>query len=224
MAQYQKEEIKSAILKSAQDEFIKNGFRGASIRTIADNASVKPSNIYNYYKNKEKLFHNVLLPLLTEIESGICNLENCFQSLPDIYQDVEHHHKLILTMADFIEKNRLLIGLLVFGSTGSPHEKFCDNIIKRYSELWLAFCSNKKNNNIDFFVLHNISGIWYNFIREILMHNIQGPQLRKAACDIMSFLYGGFCFLKNQARSNNCIICKNKFNENTCTDQNSQFE
>jgi hypothetical protein len=110
-------------------------------------------------------------------------------------------------MTDFIEKKRNLISLLIYGSAGSPYENYCDNYIKKYSELWLKFCCINDDTKIDPFVLHNISGIFYNFLREIIMHDITGFKLKKSACDLMSFIYGGFHFLINQARSADCSKC-----------------
>ncbi len=54
--QYEKEEIRRRILDAAKQEFLENGFEGASIRAIAAKAQTAKSNLYNYFKDKDALF------------------------------------------------------------------------------------------------------------------------------------------------------------------------
>ncbi|WBW95659.1 TetR/AcrR family transcriptional regulator [Oceanirhabdus sp. W0125-5] len=58
--QIQKEEIRNAILKVAEDEFYTHGFEKASIRKIVKLAGTTIGNFYNYFDNKEALFEAVV--------------------------------------------------------------------------------------------------------------------------------------------------------------------
>ncbi|MCK5130350.1 MAG: TetR/AcrR family transcriptional regulator, partial [Clostridiales bacterium] len=58
--QYQKEEMKNAILISAEQEFFSMGFSGASLRSIAKNAQTTLGNIYNYFENKEAILDEIV--------------------------------------------------------------------------------------------------------------------------------------------------------------------
>ena len=53
--QIQKDEIRNRILIVASNEFMKNGVKHTSIKTIADKAGVAVGNVYNYYKSKDSL-------------------------------------------------------------------------------------------------------------------------------------------------------------------------
>lgn len=61
--QIQKDEIRNRILIVASSEFMKNGVKHTSIKTIADKAGVAVGNVYNYYKSKDDLLKAVLAPL-----------------------------------------------------------------------------------------------------------------------------------------------------------------
>ena len=61
--QIQKDEIRNRILIVASSEFMKNGVKHTSIKTIADKAGVAVGNVYNYYKGKDDLLKAVLAPL-----------------------------------------------------------------------------------------------------------------------------------------------------------------
>ena len=48
------------ILNAAEEEFVHNGFRGASIQNIADRAGIPKANVHYYFKNKTNLYIAVL--------------------------------------------------------------------------------------------------------------------------------------------------------------------
>jgi len=57
-----KESVRNAIVEGAILEFFEYGFQNANMRRIADKANITVGNIYRYYKNKETLFKEILLP------------------------------------------------------------------------------------------------------------------------------------------------------------------
>jgi len=46
------------ILIAAQDEFILQGYKGATVQSIADNAGLPKANVLYYFKNKENIYHD----------------------------------------------------------------------------------------------------------------------------------------------------------------------
>jgi AcrR family transcriptional regulator len=58
--QYQKEEVRARIRKSALDEFEKYGFSGANMRRIAKGARVATGNLYRYFKSKVEIFDEIV--------------------------------------------------------------------------------------------------------------------------------------------------------------------
>ena len=63
-----KESVRNSIVEGAILEFFEYGFQNANMRRIADNANITVGNIYRYYKNKETLFKEILLPAERAIE------------------------------------------------------------------------------------------------------------------------------------------------------------
>lgn len=53
----EKEELRSAILKSAKTLFLEKGVEKTSIRNIADSIEYSPGIIYHYFKDKKEIFH-----------------------------------------------------------------------------------------------------------------------------------------------------------------------
>ena len=63
------------ILLAAQDEFITNGYKGATVQSIADLAGLPKANVLYYFKNKENIYHAVLEQTLNMWDQGIGDIE-----------------------------------------------------------------------------------------------------------------------------------------------------
>lgn len=55
------ERTRQALLDAAYQQFILRGFHGASMRAIADAASITPGGIYNHFASKDELFAAVVV-------------------------------------------------------------------------------------------------------------------------------------------------------------------
>lgn len=63
------------ILSAASTEFVLQGYKGATIQSIADRANLPKANILYYFKNKEKLYHAVLEHTLQMWDEGIGDID-----------------------------------------------------------------------------------------------------------------------------------------------------
>ncbi|MFA6071925.1 MAG: TetR/AcrR family transcriptional regulator [Janthinobacterium sp.] len=61
--QFQKDDIRGKIIAAAGETFLTQGFGKASMRAIAKKAGISTSNMYNYFKSKEKLFYAIVDPV-----------------------------------------------------------------------------------------------------------------------------------------------------------------
>ncbi|GAA5142922.1 TetR/AcrR family transcriptional regulator [Thalassotalea piscium] len=61
----------SIILAAASDEFILQGYKGATVQSIADRANLPKANVLYYFKNKENIYHAVLEETLDMWDQGI---------------------------------------------------------------------------------------------------------------------------------------------------------
>jgi len=73
--QIKKQEIEDALIRTAEEEFYKYGFRNASVRRILTKTGVSIGSFYNYFQNKEALYEKVVgseyrrfLSMMTEHE------------------------------------------------------------------------------------------------------------------------------------------------------------
>lgn len=76
-----KEDVRQRIKSAALTEFKSSGFKGASVRRIADSAQVSVGNLYCYFSNKESLFEELVAPVHAIL---LCNINHEFN--PDLFE------------------------------------------------------------------------------------------------------------------------------------------
>lgn len=70
-----REKSRVKILTVARTEFVLQGYRGATVQSIADRAELPKANILYYFKNKENIYHAVLEDTLEMWDQGIGDIE-----------------------------------------------------------------------------------------------------------------------------------------------------
>ncbi len=63
------------ILVAAQEVFIIQGYKGATVQSIADSAGLPKANVLYYFKNKENIYHAVLEQTLDMWDEGIGDID-----------------------------------------------------------------------------------------------------------------------------------------------------
>ena len=86
------------MLAYARVLFWKKGYNGTSMRDIANAYGCRPSNIYNFFPNKESLLYEVLMDEMEYVVKPIRHLENDTTMSPveQLRLLIENHIKLTL--------------------------------------------------------------------------------------------------------------------------------
>ncbi|UKS25941.1 TetR/AcrR family transcriptional regulator [Paenibacillus sp. HWE-109] len=116
MVQVLKEELRQAILRAAEDEFMQHGYAAASVLHIAKKVGVSVGNLYRYYAGKEALFDSVVNPVFQELEKVISTHGSQPPSEAHIFE------LIVGAMTDITEKLRIPLLILIDSSKGTKHE------------------------------------------------------------------------------------------------------
>ncbi len=115
-----KESVRNAIVEGAILEFFEYGFQNANMRRIADNANITVGNIYRYYKNKETLFKEILLPAERAIDDlGNFDIEINITAIKTI-DDV---NQLVAFLMSVLKPYTREIYIMTLDSSGSHYVK-----------------------------------------------------------------------------------------------------
>jgi len=196
--QIQKEDIRRIILKIAREEFIEKGFKDTSMRTIAQKTGVGLSNIYNYFRNKDEIFREVLAPVLAVLKE-ITDSHNTEKNLTiDVFYSQEYLKRNIEMFVDIILKYRDELRILFFKSYGSALEDFTEEYIDENTRIGLEYLRLMKdrypelNINISDFFIHAMTSWWLNTIGELIMHDLSRNELERFLTDYMEYSTGGW--------------------------------
>ncbi len=197
--QTKKTNIQDTILKVARKSFLEHGYRNTSMRTIAKEANVTLSNIYNYFKNKDEILEVILQPVLTDMEHMLSRykdpyyITNNWVEINDVSEmdEFNDHVKFILTY-------RKEFDLLLHKCSGSKYENIKDYFIDRYtasSRDYLQLMKEKYpqvNKEISDFFLHTTAAWWIQIVSEIVSHHLNEEEIFQFLKEYMTFGTGGW--------------------------------
>ncbi|MBN2039804.1 MAG: helix-turn-helix transcriptional regulator [Spirochaetes bacterium] len=193
-------------MRESRKEFQEKGFAGANIRDIANKSNVSIGNIYNYFPNKDAIFHEIVKPTLTAIEKTI-KIYSEMNYLDDDYQwSLEYHLKFVDQIANFLDSHRENLKLILFKSEKSKLGSFKEDFLEWYTELMNRNMAILKKefpdeiNNISDFFIHTVTSFYLNVVIEILMHDLKLEEMQKNLRELMMFLYHGWDSLMNNEK------------------------
>lgn len=196
--QIKKKDIHNTILRIAKDEFLKKGFKNASMRNIAEKAEVGLSNIYNYFRNKDEIYKEVLSPLINEFDDIVVEHNSPKYLSVEIFDSEEYYKQNTKMFVDLAEKFRLELRLLLFYSQGSSLENFREEFIERNTSVGTEFLIKMKekypyvNINISSFFIHTISSWWVTIIGEIVTHDLTHVEIEQFISEYIRYGTAGW--------------------------------
>ncbi|OCL25457.1 hypothetical protein U472_14010 [Orenia metallireducens] len=110
---------------------------------------------------------------------------------------------MMLVSTDFVEDNRELLNLLLFKAHGSSLENYGEELIEWHTDRWYSYIEKNDMVSLGKFIIRNIIAVFYNLIKEILLHDIRGQELKQAAMEMMTFFYSVWNGLIEWKKDNN---------------------
>ncbi|OXS52784.1 hypothetical protein B1A99_32740 [Cohnella sp. CIP 111063] len=121
-----KEEVRSAIVLAAYEEFRQSGYSEASMRRIAAAAGMTSGNIYRYFRNKEDLFDAIVGPLYSEYsryaEEYLKTAEAIVTDGWDVQARISFFDRVQDTLVGLLKASGPSLLLLLCRSEGSKYE------------------------------------------------------------------------------------------------------
>jgi len=133
--QVKKDEIRDEILRAAVNEFLKRGFKNASMRTIATKSNTTLGNLYNYFDNKEAILDAAIgdtpeqiLQVLKEHQEAILTEDFSKEQMEENFNELIEAYMPRFFPIDILLSNSFLI--LMEGCEGTKYA--------HYRELFLS--------------------------------------------------------------------------------------
>ncbi|PIF05673.1 MAG: TetR family transcriptional regulator [Draconibacterium sp.] len=196
--QIQKKDVRKNILIVARKEFLEKGFKDASMRSIAKKADVSLSNIYNYFRNKDKIFREILSALLNTINRVMEEHNSPSHISVDILSSDEYMRSQIDMFVELIDNYKDDFKLLLFKSSGSSLANYREEIIELQTRVGKEYIGLMKekfpsiNGEISDFFIHTMSSWWMSIISELVMHDLSHRELERFIREYMEFGAAGW--------------------------------
>ncbi len=192
-----KDDKYGAILNAARDEFVKEGYKGASMRSIARGAGVGLSNLYNYFNGKDELYAAVVGPVKDEWFAFITRLlaeENIDSDMLLIFG---HCEEVVDDYICMIERYKEELRLLLFHSDGSSmcgfREAFTDHITQaNYGYMVSERKYLPELKNISVFFIRVMSAWLVSVIGEVVTHDLDRDAMREFFKEYFRFTFAGW--------------------------------
>ncbi len=124
-----KPERRDCILSAAQNEFIRNGYEGASLNTIVGEAGISKGSLYYYFEDKTDLYLTVISQVMSVLQKNIGGI-GVGEFSDDFWGDIKEYTRKSLRMIkenpDFV---RLARGLFSLISSGNIPDSVAEVII-----------------------------------------------------------------------------------------------
>ena len=141
-----KEDIRGRILAVAEQRFGQQGYSKTSMREIAGAVGVGVGNIYNYFRNKDELFCEVVRPVLHAMEAMLQEHHGIRGEDVMTMRSEKYLKACIDEYVSLIETHRSLLEILLFRAQGSSLEHFRESYTDRSTGLvkaWFAAMKKK---------------------------------------------------------------------------------
>lgn len=194
--QTQKEYILSAIVESAKKEFLENGYRNTSLRTIAKNSGVTLSNIYNYFSDKDALFCFLFKPVFDEVKDAMKYMED-LEASEQLHNEIAHLNMLDV-LIEFINRNRDLLKCLLFNAEGSSLYGSQDKILLWFADLMentferITKEIHQQNEKPTELFFHLLGSLWVHLLEDTLKRDLSAEDIKINAQEVMKFVYHGW--------------------------------
>jgi len=181
MAQILKEEIRKKIQETALNEFIKKGYLNTSMREIAKGSGIAVGNVYNYFKDKEKLYETLVMPVYRSINE-------IFNTQPE-NMNLSGIEKKLMQFIEIYKENKNVFIMLIDNSNNTKFEKMKEIIIENFSiavNRWKNI-SNGINEKTDIFI-RAFSSSYINGVISILSEKNEEEIKLKILYEYMVFM------------------------------------
>jgi AcrR family transcriptional regulator len=205
--QIKKEYTREQIVTVGKGVFLRKGFAKTSMRDIAKGCGIGVSNIYNYFNSKDELFRHIVTPLTTELERMMHDHHNVRDHEQFMkYARGENNELMMDHVQEYlsmINNHRDELKLILYQAQGSTLENYIDVYTDECTKEVLKFMKAFKRSYPDFRVnlspfTYHIHMVWmFNFISEIIKHDLKPREMKKAIEDYIQFEFSGWRAIMN---------------------------
>lgn len=194
---------KEDILAAGKEEFLKKGFKDASLRDIAAAAGVTTGAIYGYYPDKNALFTALVEPCASHFRQRFYTAQEDFTKLPQqeqIRSMSQYSSMELAELLEYIYRHFDSFRLLVCGSAGTGYEEYLESLVEVEAKATARFVETLRQNGynpaqLQPNLIHILSSAYFSAVFETVAHNMSKQEADEYVDQITTFFTAGWSML-----------------------------
>ena len=186
--------VTEALLESAKKEFLEYGFHNANLRRISADSGVSTNSIYTRFGDKSGLFDAVVRPaadgLMQIYLASISEASECgsVQTAADMGSSGTD------MVLKYIYDNLDAFRLIFCKSAGTEYERYFDKLAETEEKYYKVFAEQYSRNGrrVSDFFIHVVCRSGWQYIYEVVSHDIPYEEAREFMECIRQFNYAGW--------------------------------
>lgn len=202
--------VTEKLLEYAMHEFLTNGYNGASMRTIAENAGTTPRAIYTRYEDKEGLFCALVEDSANELRDFFEKHMQAYSQRPveeqkELFHDEEfenEHKGYMQSMIDLMYDRFDAFKLLICCAEGTKNSRFIEDIAELDEKYTLKYIEDTGNDVISSgragkLLIHQLCGSYMYGFFEVIRHDMTKEEAQTHIAQLQDFFSHGWDKLFN---------------------------
>lgn len=194
------ERTREKILDTAIKHFLRDGFSGASLRSIVKDAGLTTGAFYKYYPTKEMLFDALIDPYIEHIYEIYDEIIDDFEKLSAHDQTNNMSNAAndgTNQMIDYIYEHYDHFRLLFKCGDSGKYEAFIHNMVNKEMKATKKYMQIMKEAgmdllNVDESLMHMIYTGFFSFVLQIVEHDMDKKIAKKNVHQLKEFNTGGW--------------------------------
>ena len=195
MNQNDRENSKELIIRAGKQEFLKYGYKGASLRNICKQAGVTTGAFYFQFENKEQLLDEILRPVITNFSAMV--QKSTMEEFGGESSSADGDEQMLEMLWNYKEECQILLE----GTAGTAYEKVFEELQEGLRQGFLLFFGKYGISDVDEKLLDVIVRMRVESYLTIIRKEYTLEETKKLARQIGIYCDAGFEALVRQLKT-----------------------
>lgn len=195
MNQNDRENSKELIIRAGKQEFLKYGYKGASLRNICKQAGVTTGAFYFQFENKEQLLDEILRPVITYFSAMV--QKSTMEEFEGESSSADGDEQMLEMLWNYKEECQILLE----GTAGTAYEKVFEELQEGLRQGFLLFFGKYGISDVDEKLLDVIVRMRVESYLTIIRKEYTLEETKKLARQIGIYCDAGFEALVRQLKA-----------------------
>ena len=195
MNQNDRENSKELIIRAGKQEFLKYGYKGASLRNICKQAGVTTGAFYFQFENKEQLLDEILRPVITYFSAMV--QKSTMEEFEGESSSADGDEQMLEMLWNYKEECQILLE----GTAGTAYEKVFEELQEGLRQGFLLFFGKYGISDVDEKLLDAIVRMRVESYLTIIRKEYTLEETKKLARQIGIYCDAGFEALVRQLKT-----------------------